>query len=309
VSAPEVSVVLPTRDRADRMRLALRGALAQAGVELEVVVVDDASADGTREAVEAASDPRVRYVRRDRRGGVGAARNDGIDAAGGEWIAFLDDDDLWAPTKLARQLEAVRGSGRGWAYAGEVLVDAEMRVLGGAPPAPPEEVLRRLERYNAVPAGASNVLVSEEVLSRAGGFDPSLTNAEDWDLWIRLARLGPPAWVRDGLVAVAVHPGNASRNMPVMLEAVEVVAARYGLKLDRPRHLRWAAWTAMLDGRRLEAARFYLRAAQAGDPASIARAAAALAAPGLASRRTRRAPRADRWLEEASAWIRTFASP
>jgi glycosyltransferase involved in cell wall biosynthesis len=309
VSSPDVSVVIPTRDRVDRLRLALRAALAQAEVALEVVVVDDASTDETRSAVEATADPRVRYVRRDGRGGVSASRNDGIETAGGTWIAFLDDDDLWAPTKLSRQLAAARISERGWAYAGEVVIDAELHVLGGAPPAPPEEVVRMLERYNAVPAGASNVIVAADMLSRAGGFDPSLTNAEDWDLWIRLARLGPPAWVRDGLVAITVHPGNASRNMPGMLDAIEIVAARYGVPLDRARHLRWAAWTSMLDGRRAEAAGYYLRAARAGDPTSIARAAAALATPRLASRRARAATDAGRWLEEASAWIRTFATP
>src|SRR4029453_11723326 len=63
---------------------------------------------------------------------------------------------------------------------------------GGPPPPPPGEVVRLIERYNAVPAGASNVVVAAEALAAAGAFDPALTSREDWDLWIRLSRGGGP---------------------------------------------------------------------------------------------------------------------
>jgi glycosyltransferase involved in cell wall biosynthesis len=312
MSDPDVSVVVPTRDRCDRLPLALRSALGQVDLDVEVLVVDDGSTDATFDVVSATSDSRVRYVRRSTPGGVSAARNEGIRNARAAWIAFLDDDDLWAPTKLARQLGAMGAERSGWAYAGEVQVDSELRIIGGSPPPPPEDVVEMLERYNAVPAGASNVVVSTDLLSRVGAFDVALTSSEDWDLWIRLARDERPACVRDALVAITIHPGSASRDLRVMLEQVGIVARRYELPVDRARHLRWAAWMSMLDGRRADAARYYVRAAAAGDPASLARAAVALAAPGLITRRAGARDEPARtdgaWLQEARAWVEALTT-
>jgi len=189
---PEVSVVIPTRNRSRLLALTLHSVRWQRGVDLEVLVVDDGSADDTAETVAGLADPRIRLLRHDRPQGVSAARNRGIAAAGGAWVAFLDDDDLWAPDKLARQLEAAHQTGRTWVYTGEVSMDERLRILDGRPPAPPEQVLERLVRHNAVPAGASNVVVQADTLARAGAFDTRLRNNEDWDLWIRLARIGPP---------------------------------------------------------------------------------------------------------------------
>jgi glycosyltransferase involved in cell wall biosynthesis len=305
VSAPDVSVVIPTRNRRERLRLALRSALRQRAVDVEVVVVDDGSTDGTDELVEAVGDARIRWIRREVSGGVGAARNEGIAAAVGRWVAFLDDDDVWSPDKLALQVEALRSGDAAWAYGGDVVIDAELRVLGGAPPPEPDHVVRLLGRYNAVPAGASNVVVVADVLRRVGGFDPALRTSEDWDMWIRLAREGAPVCVRQPLVAVAVHEGNASRDAARMLEEIETIRGRYGIPVDRPRHLRWAAWTALNEGRRRDAVRSYLRAAAAGDVRSIVRAAAASAAPARMVRRSSRV-RTDvsaAWIREATTWL------
>jgi glycosyltransferase involved in cell wall biosynthesis len=315
MSAPEVSVVIPTRNRRERLRVAVRSALAQRNVELEVIIVDDASSDGSDAAIGGFDDPRVRSVRRAARGGVGAARNDGIERARGRWVAFLDDDDVWSPDKLSRQLAAARILGAGWAYGGEVVVDQELRVLAAPPPPEPEEVCRMLARYNSVPAGASNVVVGIDVLRRTGAFDPAMTTSEDWDLWIRLARDGPPARVTRPVVAISIHAGNASRDVDAMLREIEVIQRRYGLPVDRARHLRWAGWTALVDGRRRDARRYYLRAALAGDPSSAVRAAAVLV-PGVSGRILRRGPaarsegyvgEASAWLEEARTWLQISA--
>jgi glycosyltransferase involved in cell wall biosynthesis len=169
---PDVSVVIPTHNRSGLLALTLRSALRQHGVDLEVVVVDDGSTDGTAAAVERLADPRVRMVRHATPLGVSSSRNAGIAEARGRWVAFLDDDDLWAPDKLARQLEAAEAARRSWVYAGTVNVDDRLRVLEGGPPPPPERVPELLNRYNPVPAGASNVMVRADALGRVGGFDP-----------------------------------------------------------------------------------------------------------------------------------------
>ena len=310
MTVPEVSVVVPTRDRSRELGRAVRSVLGQSRVDLEVLIVDDGSTDDTRQMVAGISDPRVRYRKKAVSEGVSAARNTGISQARGRWIAFLDDDDVWAPTKLARQIGVMVTSGRTWSYAGDVMVDGELNILAGAPPPPPDEVVRLLERHNSVPAGASNVIVSADTLASAGPFDPELSNNADWDMWIRLGRAGPPGWVCSPLVAISSHQHNLTRDMATVIRELDVVAGRYGIRIDRARHYRWAAWYALIDGRRADATRYYARAVAAGDVKSLARAAVAILRPDYAIRRARRTDpgsEPDPWIGEARTWLEPLA--
>jgi glycosyltransferase involved in cell wall biosynthesis len=304
---PEVSVVIPTHNRRRLLGQTLRSVLGQRGVEFEVVVVDDGSTDGTAEAVAALGDPRVRLLRHEHPRGVATARNVGAAAARAAWVALLDDDDLWAPDKLVRQLDAARATGRDWVYAGAVGVDDRHRVLHVEPPITPAEVVRQLPRRNVVPAGASNVMVRAAALSAAGPFDPGLRNTEDWELFIRLARRGPPAAVRAPLVAVRLHLEQASLATARLLEELDVLERRYGVRVDRRAIHRGAAWACLRAGRRREALAEYGRAVRAGDLGSVARAAVTLL-PGGARERVLRSrtghgdgPAAD--LLTAQAWV------
>src|ERR1044072_2596739 len=128
---PNVSVVIPTRNRCALLARALATVLGQRGVEVEVFVVDEGSSDGTADFVRGLGDPRVTLVRHATPHGVAAARNVGIERARAPWIAFLDDDDFWAPEKLVSQLAAAGRIGADWAVAGAVIVDAEVRMLSG----------------------------------------------------------------------------------------------------------------------------------------------------------------------------------
>lgn len=301
---PDVSVVVPTSDRADRLGWTLRSVLWQRGVDLELIVVDDGSTDQTGRLLSLIEDPRLRVIRNDDRVGESRARNLGIAASRGGWVAFLDDDDLWAPDKLSRQLDVLATSKRRWVYAGDVMVDEDFRVVAGAPPLPPDELAISLRRYNAVPTGASNVVVAAGALSQVGSFDPGLRRTADWDMWLRLMGVGLPAWVPRPLVANCVHPGNMSRDMGVLFHELDVIAGRYGLHVDRARHYRWAAWSALLDRRRRTALRYYLGAVSAGDLASVGRLLIALVHPGISSERgSRRSGVEGEWLGEARAWL------
>lgn len=304
---PGVSVVVPTRNRAHLVRLSILSALRQRGIDVEVIVVDDASTDDTAHMVSRLGDRRVRLLQRASRGGVSATRNRGIEEADGEWISFLDDDDLWSPRKLALQLEAVRNSGRTWAYAGDVTVGEDLRVRSALPPPTPEEVMEALPRYNPVPSGASNVIVRADALADVGPFDPNLRRTEDWDMWLRLARIGPPAYVPRPLVAYRFHRANIAGETKAIVEEPDLLASRYGIRVDRAAMHRRAAWACLRAGNRSGAVGHYARAVRLGDVTSLARAAVTLVHPAAGSDRVfgllRRSSTDERWKEEAQAWL------
>jgi glycosyltransferase involved in cell wall biosynthesis len=300
----DVSVIIPTRDRTLLLRTALRSVLAQSGVTSEVIVVDDGSVQPV--ALESHTVRKgVAVWRHAEPHGVSAARNTGIVHAKGRWIAFLDDDDVWAPTKLASQLAVASAVDRNWVYAGYVDVDADLNVTGGTPPPEPDDVMDLLTRHNSVPAGASNVVVRSSALARVGGFDVDLRVHEDWDLWIRLGRLGPPALVREPLVALRWHTANTSSRMEAMLRDLPRIAHRHDIPVDYPRHLRWAAWTAWTSGRRNDAVRWYLSAAARGDLSCLGRAAVACGRPKASPRNKATRPPSN-WAMAADEWLRAL---
>jgi glycosyltransferase involved in cell wall biosynthesis len=267
----EVSVIIPTRNRSKLLELTLRSVLWQRNVDFEAIVVDDGSTDDTPHVLRSLGD-RIRMVRHERSQGVSVARNRGIAEARGEWVAFLDDDDLWAPDKLELQLQALRRSDRRWAYAGAVEITMDNRILAGQPPAPPERVVEDLMIGNIVPAGASNVIVWKAWLSLPTVFDGSFYHSADWDLWIRLARRGPPACVSKPLVAYRFHPGGASLDLDGMFSEADEIDRRHGARVDRSAFNRYLAKLAKRAGWGRRALQYYCRAARAGDLRYVTRA-------------------------------------
>jgi teichuronic acid biosynthesis glycosyltransferase TuaG len=131
-----VSVVMPAYNAAGTLEASMRSALAQTHAAVELLVVDDRSTDASWELIQrqADADPRVVPIRQPRNGGVAAARNAGIEAASGRYVAFLDSDDTWYPDKLEVQLAALRESGARVGYAAYERVDAAGRVLSRVRP-------------------------------------------------------------------------------------------------------------------------------------------------------------------------------
>jgi glycosyltransferase involved in cell wall biosynthesis len=260
-----VSVVIPTHDRKRWLRLALATALWQEEVAVEAIVVDDGSSDGTADLVRSLEDPRIRLVRHDQAQGVSMSRNHGAEEATADWIAFLDDDDLWSPDKLSRQVDAASQEGRDWAYTGSVSVGDQLEVIGGAPPLAPSSLAKDIFRFNAIPGGGSNVVVLRDTFQRVGHFDPRHRNTEDWEMWIRLAELGPPAWVPDPLLAYRVHQANASLDIVEILAGVELIERNHGISVDRGVLHRWIAESCLRSGQRGEALKHLATAARYGE--------------------------------------------
>jgi hypothetical protein len=139
-------------------------------------------------------------------------------------------------------------------------VNAGLIVQNGSPPLSAEAMTAALSRYNAMPAGASNVMVRTDVLRRLGGFDATITHLPDWDLWLRLARRSVPACVSDPLVGYRLHGGNASFRTSEMLAELDGFERRHGLTADRSRFHRHLAHLCLKSGRRAEALGHFVRA-------------------------------------------------
>jgi glycosyltransferase involved in cell wall biosynthesis len=263
---PLVSVIVPTRDRPELLTTTLRSIVQQHSVPLEIVVVDDASSDSDAvpAVVEALDDGRIRILRQPVSAGVSTARNRGLAASTGTWIAFCDDDDLWAPDKIDRQVHAVCTSGRSWAYTGAVDINQANVVTKGSPPPSPDDVVRNLPRYNAVPGGCSSVLVARAALVQTGGFDVGLGPCADWDLWLRLLRLGPPACVPEPLVAYRLHPANMSLSQQRMVADFAVLRGRYGT-VEEATFRRYLLWWSLRSRHRRAAFSHWVFALRAGD--------------------------------------------
>jgi glycosyltransferase involved in cell wall biosynthesis len=305
---PEVSVVVPTHNRRELLALTLSTILWQRDADLEVVVVDDGSPDATVAASVAGQcrDRRIRVVRHESPRGVSAARNRGIAESRGSWLAFCDDDDLWAPDKLALQLAAARATGRDWVYTGAVKIDLQQRVIGGLPPPAPEVALARLPHVNTVPGGCSGVLASAATLRKAGGFDSRLVNLADWDMWMRLAVTGPPAYVPRPLVAYRIHPHNASMDTALILAEAHSLHRRYGSRIDYGELYHYLAWVHLRSARRAAALRHFGQAALRGSLVPVARSFATLARRRLPSRLAGAGPEVaglTAWRQPAIEWL------
>ncbi len=213
---PTVTVVIPTFNRIALLRQAIESVKAQTYDDWELLVVDDGSTDQTAQYVQAEQDHRINLVRSVHRGIVGAVRNLGIRHARGRFVAFLDSDDLWRPTKLERQVAALGSCGAQWSYTGYELVDESGQSLNQFPAAQPEAatVLCQLLTTQAS-AAVSSILVAKDLIDSCGGFsdEPALLCREDHDLVLRLASATHPAVVSEVLVAIREHRGRTTHTV------------------------------------------------------------------------------------------------
>jgi glycosyltransferase involved in cell wall biosynthesis len=264
VESAEVTVVIPTKDRWPLLSRSLGSVLAQEDVDFEVIVVDDGSADDTVKRLPELSDPRLRVLRHERSMGVASARNLGVAHARAKWVAFLDDDDFWAPRKLRAELDGAR-SGANFLYTGMVVIDDRDGVVETRPPAP-DELRRTLIRHNFLGA-PSTVMVCSDLVRRAGGFDEGLSALADWDLWLRLILDERAILVAcpEPLVAYVLHAENMHRAHAdsIMAEFRYLVAKhrRHGREVGGPALFQWVAGSQRRSGRRRHAARTYLESA------------------------------------------------
>ncbi|MCJ8502417.1 glycosyltransferase family 2 protein [Desulfatitalea alkaliphila] len=195
---PRISVVIPTFNRAGIVTRAINSVLSQTRPPLEVIVVDDGSTDGTAALLERYAG-RIRVIRQPNRG-VSAARNRGVAAAAGEWIALLDSDDAWQQEKLARQVDHLQR------HPETVICQTEEIWIRNGVRVNPKQRHRKLAGMifeQCLPLcliSPSAVMLRRDLLTAAGGFDESLPACEDYDLWLRLTWQHPVHLIDEPLV-------------------------------------------------------------------------------------------------------------
>lgn len=210
-----VSVVIPTFNCAQRLLKALHSVAAQtiAHERIEVLIVDDGSTDDTSERVAAFvanTDLEVRYIHQ-ANAGPAAARNHGLRLARGEAIAFLDDDDLWLPQKLEKQLPLLGGR-TGLVYCDNVYVDATGKPLPGYPrPIPMIQGDAQLKLFCEFFLLTSAVCIQRACVERIGYFDEKLGVGEDYDYFLRLSASFDINYVAEKLLLRTVRPDSLSR--------------------------------------------------------------------------------------------------
>jgi glycosyltransferase involved in cell wall biosynthesis len=267
-----VSVIMPAFNSAGVIGAAIDSALGQRGVATEIIVVDDGSTDGTGRILEQYGNS-IRVIRQANQGAY-VARNAAAEIATGEWLAFLDADDLWAVDKLARQLDLATPE-VGMVYSDCANLDESGRVSGRVSDAHElveGRIFDSLLTINFI--STSTVLMRRKDFTELGGFTTEIRGCADWDLWLRYAIEGREVRVcRDALAQYRWHEGQMSKNflarqrdrLTVIRRAIDLARSR-GVAVSRVQESKaygssWAtaAWfVAPTD--RWQAARWCVRA-------------------------------------------------
>jgi glycosyltransferase involved in cell wall biosynthesis len=237
VLSPEVSIVIPTYNRASFLKRSIGSVLIQTFNDFEVIVVDDASEDNTEEIVNSFYDTRIRYIRHNTNLGGSVARNTGISVARGRYIAFQDSDDEWLIEKLDKQVRVMDACGEeiGAVYAGFLKWDGQKADYSPQPKIKIREgdISHQILEGNFV--GTPTLLVRSECLQRIGGFDEALERFQDWDLVIRMAMITRFRLVDEPLVMAYDTVGSITGNKEVSARAREIILNKnYGILKKNP---------------------------------------------------------------------------
>jgi teichuronic acid biosynthesis glycosyltransferase TuaG len=210
----KVSVIVTTFNRADLVRETIDSILNQTFQDFELIVVDNCSCDNTEEVVNNYQDKRIRYFRNDNNGVIAVNRNFGIAKARGEYVAFCDDDDLWLPEKLERQVaEFAQNKAVSLVCTNATILNEKGKLTEfyQIKPAEADFTFNSLLRHSQIIC--SSVMVKKSVIDDVGLMDvsPELFSVEDYELWLRIASKYRIKYIDQPLLKYRVHPGNVQK--------------------------------------------------------------------------------------------------
>jgi len=208
----KVSVIIPAYNSMTYLPKAVESVLKQTFSDFELIIVNDGSSDGIEQWVNTITDNRIQLISQKNQGAA-AARNTGIAHGKGDYIAFLDSDDLWEGSKLEKQVNCLnKNPDVGLVYAWIISIDVNGNHRGKMYANTVEgNVWEKLIEENIVRSGSA-AMVRRDCFEKLGVFDRNLRFAEDWEMWIRIARNYSFAVIKEPLVYYRHHPNNKSRN-------------------------------------------------------------------------------------------------
>lgn len=215
---PKVTVIIPAYNAEKFIEQTIDSVLAQTFQDFEIIVINDGSNDKTAEIVNSYGFS-VRCIQTTN-GGVSRARNLGINNALGEYIAFLDSDDLWEPTKLEKQVVLLdENPNIGLCFTALERVDQNLKLIGKTEAHNYPDFCEALLLYSCVVTGScSSVMLRTRIAKQTEGFDTSFTNYEDWEYWLQLSLITEFAPIPEYLVKYRTIAGSASFNDPAVIE-------------------------------------------------------------------------------------------
>lgn len=224
-----ISVVIPTYNRAKTLPRAINSVLNQTYKNLELIIVDDASTDGTEEIIKEFKDSRIRFIKNEVNKGGSAARNIGINEAKGEFVAFQDSDDEWHLRKLEIQMEAMKVSSPnvGVVYCGLIRIQE-----GKSSYFPPKyfrnkdgNIVDTLKKQNII--GTQSALIKKSCFEKSGNFDETFPRLQDWELFIRIAKFYDFIFIDKPLVTVFHQEVSISSSPEKLIEALELIVQKH----------------------------------------------------------------------------------
>ena len=235
IHLPIVSVIIPTYNRAHLIDKAINSVLSQTYQDYEIIIVDDASTDNTKEVVKDFTDSRISYIFHTNNLDISAARNSGIKASQGKYIALLDSDDEWLPEKLDKQINKFEKESLkiGVIYTGSYYIDEKGNQIRKVHVPIKEgyiyEDLLRAGGYLCL----SSTLIKRECFKKVGLFDENLPPCEDLDMWIRIAKYYKFSYIKDLLVATRIHNNQITNDSEALIEGIKKIQVKYNKELGK----------------------------------------------------------------------------
>lgn len=228
IPMPMVSVVVPTYNRAGLLKETLDSIFSQTFTDFELIIIDNMSDDGTESYVRGIQDPRVRYFRNPNNGIIAVSRNLGIEKSRGTYVAFCDDDDLWLPEKLEKQVEHFADEGIS-CVASDCIPIGEVKYFSKTLSFRNREFFRDFSYKDTLlflnPVISSSVISRRDYLISLNGFDESsdFRFIEDWELWLRLSRKGPIRILTEPLLMYRMYQKPDRDERSVTLKTLKII--------------------------------------------------------------------------------------
>jgi glycosyltransferase involved in cell wall biosynthesis len=311
---PLVSVIIPAYNAARTLETTVQSVYGQSLQDFEIVIVDDGSKDNTLEVARriAASDSRIKVVAQSN-SGAAAARNAGIKAATGEYVAFLDADDLWLPQKLERQIALLNSEKDAAAVqTGAYYVNDDLEVLSVRPCVIPEDVLLETLLFRSFPALMSTLLVKRSAFDKIGLLNTKLVILEDWELAIRLSRFCNLKSIEEPLALYRNYPGNRSRDLSIHIEPGHIILEKLFQDPTLPAHIKqrkaliYSTFYRMLSGAAFNVSK-YGETLKFGIKSLLTHPSALIYMASLPLRKIRRASSRENLSEEYKIAIKNFS--